>query len=226
MERSEDTLLFFFYGSLLRGLLNHHALAAYFGDSIRFAGRARTVARGHMFGLRSRAYPFLTFATSALAPAGAAPPACVVGELFEVDARCAEGLRRLDELEEGYARREVEVELLDAADAGSASGAAGAGSAAGAAAGQPAVRRAWLYAVDDPAAVADLWRQTAAAAPGRRPRLALVEDGDWARVGLRATGRADGVEEVIPDDEDEDGAGAAAGSGSMAAGLAPTESAR
>ena len=224
-EAAPPPLLFFFYGSLLSGMCNHHLLSAYFGAGAsaadaaaaagvaasarcRLVGRARSVAAGHLFGLASRASPFRTFrvggASGAGGPGGAggAPaPVRVLGEVFAIDARCADGLARLDRLEEGYARHEIDVELLD--------GPAGAAAAA----------RAWVYTVEDEGAVADLWRQTLPATPARRPRLALVESGDWASVGLRATGRAaPDEEEVVPDDDGEGGGGGNGGGGGSGGG--------
>jgi gamma-glutamylcyclotransferase (GGCT)/AIG2-like uncharacterized protein YtfP/predicted protein tyrosine phosphatase len=226
-------LHFFFYGSLMRGMLNHHALDAYFGagasaadaaavpdaaSRCRFVRRARTAAAGHLFGLSSRAYPFLTFLADA-APPGAPAPQRVSGELWAVDARCADGLARLDALEEGYAKREVDLELEAEAEAEAGDGAGVLKTLAA---------RAILYSVEEAGAVADLWRQTRPATRARRPRLAIVEGGDWAAVGMRATGRAiAGVEELIPDDDGggEDGFDADASASSSSSALTAAASA-
>lgn len=149
---------FFFYGSLRRGFYNHRRLAEFFGaEGCRFVGAARSAEPAYLFGLRSRAYPILTFDVHG-APVGAAPPVPVVGEVFAVDPGAEAGIQRLDAFEGGYARALADFVLL------------GGGRV-----------RAWAYVKG----AGELWAGAAARGGGGSPHLVLVEGGDWAAMGAR-----------------------------------------
>jgi gamma-glutamylcyclotransferase (GGCT)/AIG2-like uncharacterized protein YtfP len=152
---------FFFYGSLRRGFCNHRRLAEFFGaEGCRFVGAARSAVPAYLFGLRSRAYPILTFDVRG-APAGVAPPVPVVGEVFAVDPGAKAGIQRLDafegvSFEGGYARALADFALLGGGHV-----------------------RAWAYAKG----AGELWAGAAARGGGGPPHLVLVEGGDWAAMG-------------------------------------------
>lgn len=155
---SSEPHYFFFYGSLRRGFYNHCRLAEFFGaEGCRFVGAARSAEPAYLFGLRSRAYPILTFDVHG-APVGAAPPVPVVGEVFAVDPGAEAGIQRLEAFEGGYARALADFVLLDGGRV-----------------------RAWAYVKG----AGELWAGAAARGGGGSPHLVLVEGGDWAAMGAR-----------------------------------------
>jgi len=148
-------LKFFFYGSLMRGKLNHSFLTSRLRRCV-FLGAAKTLdANFHLIGLSPPPYPFLMRATPPAdsdAAAGASPTR-IAGEVYEVDADDDAGLAHLDLLEHGYARRLVDVELND----------------------DGSVLPAFVYLVEDVEHIADLWKGILL--PSRR--FFNVPGGDW-----------------------------------------------
>jgi gamma-glutamylaminecyclotransferase len=86
----------FVYGTLKRGLSNHHYLAG-----ATYLGRARTKERYPLVAPK-RWYPYLINAPG--------EGQRVVGELYEIDAATLKRIDRLEEYPSYYTRREIEVE--------------------------------------------------------------------------------------------------------------------
>lgn len=157
-------LRFFFYGSLRTGKCNHGFLGKRLRRCVRVGAAASLESEFYLLGLRSRAFPYLTripppspsgSASDAPAPDVAPAPACVVGEVFEVDADDDEGLRHLDDLEFGYSQREILVHVE----------------------GEPAPSLARVYLLEDVAEAAKVW---AGVSTGD---YFLVPGCDWSGVG-------------------------------------------
>ena len=144
----------FFYGSLRAGKCNHGFLAKRLRRCALVGGATTVDADFRLVGLASRAFPYLTRA--APPPGVAAPaPTRVAGEVYEADADDAEGLAHLDDLEWGYAKRDIAV-LVD---------------------GEAAPSQATVYLLEDGETLATLWAGLASGA------FACVPSGDWGPVG-------------------------------------------
>lgn len=165
--------LVFVYGSLLRGLHNHHVISS---PSTRLIGKARTSQCYYMIAYSSH-YPFLLL--NPLREGHIAQQA--VGEVYEVDDRT---LARLDELEgytpggdnNEYSRREIEFvyendsQTIDAiAIATTASTATTASSAS--TTGEPRCGRAFIYLYENQQGIMNM---------ATKPQtFQLVNSGNW-----------------------------------------------
>ena len=100
----------FVYGSLRRGLGNHHHLGA--GSRCRFIATGHTVEPLYLTGLRSREYPFLS--QERLSHDLSSAPKRVFGELYEITDESL--LLYLDHFEDTavYERRILQVTATDA----------------------------------------------------------------------------------------------------------------
>jgi gamma-glutamylaminecyclotransferase len=134
---SEEVALVFVYGSLLRGLTNHHRLER---PGVRFLGHALSAGRYLMCGV---GFPILS---------SSVPDSHVRGEVYAVPADVLASLDVLEGHPDAYVRREIDVHMA-AADAG-------AGPSWSALFSPPV--RAWVYfgdvfwALDPPSAFAPL----------------------------------------------------------------------
>ena len=149
-----QAVLYFFYGSLRTGLINHDFLSRSFAR-VENLGEFVTDSEYSLVGLASRAYPFMT--------AAAPPVSCnlvgaarthITGEVFALDAADGDGLRSLDALEGGYAKRQISVtRRRDGAHV-----------------------VAWVYLTENPETIASFWEN-------RHGRFVAVPGGDWRTFG-------------------------------------------
>lgn len=147
--------LYFFYGSLRTGLVNHDFIRRNFAR-VESLGEYVTDLEYTLIGLASRAYPFMT----AAAPPGScsligATRARITGEVFALDVADGDGLRSLDALEGGYAKRQISVSRRSD--------------------GLSTVV-VWVYLMENPETIASFWEN-------RHGRFVAVPDGDWRTFG-------------------------------------------
>ena len=136
------------------GKCNHGFLAKRLRRCALVGSAMTADANFRLVGLASRAFPYLTRAAPPPGLAALAPTR-VAGEVYEADADDAEGLAHLDDLEFGYAKREIDV-LVD---------------------GEAAPSKATAYLLEDGETLETLWAGLASGA------FVYVPGGDWRPVG-------------------------------------------